>query len=250
MASKLKSKNDIKIMRDSGRIAGRILRELGLASTAGVSGNDLDQIARKMLADAKTKSAFLGHHGFPATITVSPNDAVVHGIPNDNPFQEGDIISLDFGTIYRGFVGDNAHTFGIGNISEAAARLLRITEEALDIGIKTAVVGNTTGDIGHAIQSYVESHGYSVVRPLCGHGVGREMWEDPQVPNYGNPGQGPKLKPGMTIAIEPMINAGHEDVKQDKDGWTYRTKDGSLSAHFEHSIAILSDGPEILTSPE
>lgn len=250
MAIKLKSKNDIKTMRDSGRIAGRILRELGLASKAGVSGNDLDKIARKMLADAKTKSAFLGHHGFPATITVSPNDAIVHGIPNDTPFNNGDIISLDFGTIYRGFVGDNAHTFAIGEISEAAARLLRVTEESLAIGIKAAVVGNTTGDIGHAIQTYVESHGYSVVRPLCGHGVGREMWEDPQVPNYGNPGQGAKLKAGMTIAIEPMINAGHEDVKQDKDGWTYRTKDGSLSAHFEHSIAILSDGPEILTSPE
>lgn len=250
MAIKLKSKNDIKLMRESGRIAGRILRELGLASHAGVSGNDLDQIARRLLAEAGAKSAFLGHHGFPATITVSPNDAIVHGIPNDAPFTEGDIISLDFGTIYRGFVGDNAHTFEIGKVSESASRLLRVTEESLHIGIKAAVVGNTTGDIGHAIQTYIESHGYSVVRPLCGHGVGREMWEDPQVPNYGNPGQGAKLKAGMTIAIEPMVNAGREEVTQDKDGWTYRTKDSSLSAHFEHTIAILSDGPEILTAAE
>lgn len=237
-------------MRQSGRVAGRILRELGQASKTGVSGNDLDLIARKMLKEASTKSAFLGHHGFPATITVSANDAIVHGIPNGTPFVDGDIVSLDFGTIYRGFVGDNAHTFEIGKVSSAASRLLRITEEALYIGIKAATVGNTTGDIGHAIQVFVESHGYSIVRPLCGHGVGREMWEDPQVPNYGNPGQGPKLKAGMTIAIEPMVNAGANGIKQDKDGWTYRTKDGSLSAHFEHSIVILSDGPEILTSAE
>jgi len=249
MAIKLKSKNDIKLMRESGRIAGRILRELGEASKIGVSGKDLDQVARELLKSSGAKSAFLGHHGFPATITVSPNDAIVHGIPTDAPFSDGDIISLDFGTIYRGFVGDNAHTFEIGEVSDSAKRLLRITEESLVIGIKAAVVGNTTGDIGHAIQSYVESHGYSIVRPLCGHGVGRQMWEDPQVPNYGNPGQGPKLKAGMTIAIEPMVNAGHEDVVQDKDGWTYRTRDGSLSAHFEHSIVILSDGPEILTEP-
>lgn len=235
-------------MRKSGRLAQRILRALGEASKEGVTPRQLDALARRMLEEGGAKSPFLGHHGYPATITVSVNEAIVHGIPRDTPFVSGDIVSLDVGTILNGFVGDNAATFPIGEVSARAQRLLRVTEEALYLGIEAAKVGNRVGDIGWAVQNHVESHGYSVVKPLVGHGVGRSMWEEPQVPNYGKPGTGARLKPGMTIAIEPMVNEGSDEVRQLKDRWTYVTADGLLSAHFEHTVAILSDGPEILTS--
>jgi methionyl aminopeptidase len=246
----LKSKPELKLMRKSGRLAQQILKSLGQATAAGVTPRQLDALARRMLEAAGARSPFLGHHGYPATITVSVNEAVVHGIPSDAPFIDGDIVSLDVGAVLNGFVGDNAATYAVGEVSARAQRLMRVTAESLYIGIKEAKVGNRTGDIGWAIQSYVEAHGYSVVKPLCGHGVGRSMWEDPQVPNHGEPGKGTKLKAGMTIAIEPMVNEGTDAVRQLSDKWTYVTADGLLSAHYEHTVAILSDGPEILTLDE
>ena len=248
MAIITKNKAEIIAMRKSGRVAQKILRELGQATQGGQTPRDMDDLARELFAKYKARSCFLGHHGYPATITVSVNETVVHGIPNNVEFEGGDIVSLDVGALVGGWIGDNAWTFGVGELSEKAARLLKVTEEALYLGIKQAKPGNRVGDIGHAIQTYVETHGYSVVRPLVGHGVGRKMWEEPNVPNYGEAGRGPKLRAGMTIAIEPMINQGDKEVMQLDDGWTYVTKDNSLSAHFEHTIAVLSDGPEILTA--
>lgn len=253
MAILIKNKQELKLMRKSGRLAHQLLYSLGAAVEPGATGQQLDQLARRILASAGARSPFLGQRAgaaappYPATITVSPNEAVVHGIPNDHPFAEGDIISLDVGVQLDGFMGDNAATFPAGPISERAQRLLDVTRESLMRGIRAATVGNTVGDIGHAVQTHAEGQGYAVVRCLVGHGVGRTLWEEPQVPNFGRPGEGVKLRPGMTIAIEPMINEGTADVRQLPDRWTYVTADGLLSAHFEHSIAILSDGPEILT---
>jgi methionyl aminopeptidase len=250
----IKGKNELKLMRKSGRLAQRILNELGAASQVGVTGRDLDAIARKMLEQGGAKSPFLGKRAggppFPCVITVSPNDAIVHGIPTQSPFKNGDVLSLDVGATLNGFIGDTAGTFWVGELEPNAERLLRITKEALFKGIEAAVVGNTVGDISYAIQTHVETHGYSIVRELVGHGVGRSMHEDPSVPNYGRRGEGPKLRPGMTIAIEPMVNEGGAAVKTLADKWTVVTRDGSLSAHFEHTVAVLSDGPEILTSDE
>ena len=242
-------------MRKSGRLAQRILNTLGDAAKAGVTPRQLDTLARRLLEESGAKSPFLGKRGhnghpFPATITVSVNEAVVHGIPSDKPFDEGDIVSLDVGTLLNGFMGDTAGTFPVGEVSARAERLMRVTKEALFLGIKEARIGNRTGDIGWAIQNHIESHGYGVVKGLVGHGVGRSLWEEPQVPNYGERGEGVKLKAGMTIAIEPMVNEGTEDVRQLPDKWTYVTADGLLSAHYEHTVAILSDGPEILTSDD
>jgi methionyl aminopeptidase len=247
MAINLKSRADIIAMRKSGRIAQRLLRQLGEATAEGKTPLELDTLARRVLEENGARSPFLGHHGFPNCITVSVNEAVVHGIPTNKPFENGDVVSLDVGTVVNGWIGDTAATYGVGELSPRAQRLMRITEEALYLGIKQAKPGNRVGDIGAAIQEHVETHGYSIVRPLVGHGVGRKMWEEPQVPNYGERGKGMKLRAGMTICIEPMVNEGHHEVVQLDDGWTYVTKDGSLSAHYEHSIAILSDGPEILT---
>ena len=250
MAIILKNSNEIKLMRKSGRLAQHILNSLAAEAHAGATPRQLDAVARKMLEGAGARSPFLGYRGYPATITVSVNDAIVHGIPTDTPFVEGDIVSLDVGAILNGFVGDTAGTFPVGQISERAQRLMRVTREALRLGIEAAVVGNRTGDIGWVIQNHVESHGYTVVKALVGHGVGRSMHEDPQVPNHGKPGTGVKLKPGMTFAIEPMVNEGTDDVRQLDDKWTYVTADGKLSAHYEHTIAVLSDGPEILTKDD
>jgi methionyl aminopeptidase len=247
MAS-LKSKSEIIAMRKSGRVAQKVLRALGEEVQAGRTPRQLDAISKRLIESHHAKSCFIGHHGYPAFITVSVNDAVVHGIPDERAFLDGDIVSVDVGTRVNGWIGDNAWTFPVGEISTRAQRLLRVTEAALYEGIKQAKPGRHVGDIGHAIQTYVETHGYSIVRSLVGHGVGRGMWEEPQVPNYGEPGKGPRLKAGMTIAIEPMVNEGGEDVRQLEDGWTYVTSDGSLSAHFEHTVAILSDGAEILTT--
>jgi len=247
MATVLKGKAELKLMRKSGRLAQHVLNTLGQAAEPGVTPRQLDTLAKRMLESAGAKSPFLGYHGYPATITVSVNEAVVHGIPSDIPLANGDIVSLDVGALLNGFIGDTAGTFAIGDVSERAQRLMRITNEALYLGIQQAQVGNRVGDIGWAIQNHVESHGYTVVKALVGHGVGRTMHEDPQVPNHGKPGEGVKLKPGMTIAIEPMVNEGTDDVRQLADKWTYVTADGMLSAHYEHTVAILSDGPEILT---
>ncbi|HVF11243.1 MAG TPA: type I methionyl aminopeptidase [Abditibacteriaceae bacterium] len=247
MAIVLKGKNELKLMRKSGRLAQHILNTLGRAAAAGITPRQLDTLAKRMLQSAGAKSPFLGYHGYPASINVSVNEAVVHGIPSDVPLTNGDIASLDVGTLLNGFIGDTAGTFAIGEVSPRAQRLMRITKEALYLGINEARAGNRVGDIGWAIQNHVESHGYTVVKALVGHGVGRTMHEDPQVPNHGQPGEGVKLKPGMTIAIEPMVNEGTDEVVQLDDKWTYVTADGLLSAHYEHTVAILSDGVEILT---
>ncbi len=252
MGIKLKSRPEIKLMRKSGRLAQQILVRLGEATEVGATPRDLDKIARRMLEVGGARSPFLGKrsHGsppFPAAITVSVNEAIVHGIPGDLPFGNGDVVSLDVGTLLSGYIGDTAGTFGAGELSERAKRLMRVTHEALYLGIAQAKPGNYVGDIGHAVQQHIEKHGYAVVKGLVGHGVGRTLWEEPQVPNYGTPGDGAKLKPGMVIAIEPMVNEGSDEIKQLDDNWTYVTADGTLSAHYEHTVAILSDGPEILT---
>ena len=252
MKIKLKSRPELKLMRKSGQLAQRILVRLGEETAVGVTPIELDKIARRLLEEAGARSPFLGKRGhnsaiFPNCITVSVNEAVVHGIPSQRPFENGDVVSLDVGTLLNGFIGDTAGTFGAGELSERSKRLMRITKEALYLGIKQAKAGNHVGDIGHAVQTHVEMHGYAIVKGLVGHGVGRSLWEEPNVPNYGEPGEGAKLRPGMVIAIEPMVNEGSDDVKQLDDKWTYVSADGSLSAHYEHTVAILSDGPEILT---
>ena len=248
----LKGKNELKHMRRAGRVAQRILMELGEAAQGGATGRELDRLARRLLDSNGAKSPFLGARSgdappYPCVLTVSTNDAIVHGIPTETPFHPGDLASLDVGAILNGFIGDTAGTFAVGQATPRGERLMRVTREALYKGIEKAVVGNTIGDISAAIQNHVESHGYSIVRELVGHGVGKTMHEDPNVPNFGKAGTGPKLRAGMTIAIEPMVNEGKAAVKTLKDKWTVVTKDGSLSAHFEHTVAVLSDGPEILT---
>lgn len=255
MSIKIKNAHEIKLMRRSGQLAQRILNRLGEAAQVGVSSCELDAMARRLLEDAGARSPFYGYRGkhntpFPGVICASLNEAVVHGIPTRAPLQNGDIIALDIGAILQGWIGDTAGTVAIGAIPESTQRLLRVTREALFLGIKEARVGNRIGDISHAIQTHVEEHGYHVVEALVGHGVGRSLHEDPNVPNFGRKKDGPKLRPGMTIAIEPMVNAGTPEVRYLDDEWTCVSADGSLSAHYEHTIAVLSDGPEILTADE
>lgn len=235
-------------MRTSGRMVAEVLALLKEKTVPGVTTLELDQIAEQQCRRLKVKPAFKGYGGFPYTICASPNDRVVHGFPNDVPLLEGDIISIDFGLIANGFYGDSAYTLAVGQVSESAQRLLEITEAALADGIAAAVSHGRLSDISHAVQYRAERHGYGVVRDFVGHGIGRALHEDPQIPNFGPAGQGPKLKPGMTLAIEPMINAGTPLVRLLDDGWTAVTQDGSLSAHFEHTIAITENGPEILTT--
>ena len=247
----LKTKRELAAMRDAGRIAARALRVAGEAVEPGVSTWEIDRIARRYIEEQGAIPTFLGYGGFPASACISVNNVVVHGIPSkDEIVREGDIVSIDIGATYEGFVGDNAFTFPCGKVSAEAEALMKATQESLYEGIKAAQAGNRIGDIGSAVQRYVEARGYSVVRTFVGHGVGAKMHEDPSVPNYGTPGRGVRLLQGMTIAIEPMINAGVSGVKTLSDGWTTVTADGKLSAHFEHSIAITSDGPVILTLPD
>ena len=247
----LKTKRELAAMRDAGRIAARALRVAGEAVEPGVSTWEIDRIARRYIEEQGAIPTFLGYGGFPASACISVNNVVVHGIPSkDVIVREGDIVSIDIGATYEGFVGDNAFTFPCGKVSAEAEALMKATQESLYEGIKAAQAGNRIGDIGSAVQRYVEARGYSVVRTFVGHGVGAKMNEDPSVPNYGTPGRGVRLLQGMTIAIEPMINAGVSGVKTLSDGWTTVTADGKLSAHFEHSIAITSDGPVILTLPD
>ncbi len=247
----LKTKRELAAMRDAGRIAARALRVAGEAVEPGVSTWEIDRIARRYIEEQGAIPTFLGYGGFPASACISINNVVVHGIPSKNVLvREGDIVSIDIGATYEGFVGDNAFTFPCGKVSAEAEALMKATQESLYEGIRAAKAGNRLGDIGSAIQRYVEARGYSVVRTFVGHGVGAKMHEDPSVPNYGTPGRGVRLLQGMTIAIEPMINAGVSGVKTLSDGWTTVTADGKLSAHFEHSVAITSDGPVILTLPD
>lgn len=247
----LKTKRELAAMRDAGRIAARALRVAGEAVEPGVSTWEIDRIARRYIEEQGAIPTFLGYGGFPASACISINNVVVHGIPSKNVIVcEGDIVSIDIGATYEGFVGDNAFTFPCGKVSAEAEALMKATQESLYEGIRAAKAGNRLGDIGSAIQRYVEARGYSVVRTFVGHGVGAKMHEDPSVPNYGTPGRGVRLLQGMTIAIEPMINAGVSGVKTLSDGWTTVTADGKLSAHFEHSVAITSDGPVVLTLPD
>ena len=247
----LKTSRELAAMRDAGRISARALKLAGEAVEPGVSTWEIDRIVRRYIEGQGAVPTFLGYGGFPASACISVNNVVIHGIPRkDQKLRAGDIVSVDVGATYEGFVGDNAWTFPCGDVSSEAKALMDATRESLFEGIRAAQAGNRIGDIGSAVQRYVETRGYSVVRDFVGHGVGAKMHEDPSVPNYGTPGRGVRLLPGMTIAIEPMINAGGHTVRTLPDGWTVVTTDGKLSAHFEHSIAITKDGPVILTLPD
>lgn len=244
----IKSLQEIELMRQAGRIVADTLQELAGAIRPGITTIQLDTLARQYIQKSGARPAFLGYHGFPATICTSLNEEVVHGIPGLRRLKAGDIISIDVGVFYKGYYGDAAATFPVGEVSPLAKRLLEVTRESLYKGIEKAYPGNRLYDISAAIQTYVESRGFSVVRSYVGHGIGSEMHEEPQVPNYGLPGKGPLLEAGMVLAIEPMVNAGTWEVETLSDDWTVVTKDRNLSAHFEHTVAIMQDGPEILTS--
>ena len=247
----LKTSRELAKMREAGRISQAALREAGKAVEPGVSTAELDGIVRSYIEKAGATPSFLGYGGFPASACISVNNVVIHGIPGKQQIlKNGDIVSIDVGAYYNGYHGDNAWTFACGDVSKEAQALMDATREALFEGIAKALAGNRTGDIGHAVQRYVEARSYSVVRDFVGHGVGAKLHEDPSVPNYGIPGHGLRLRPGMVIAIEPMINQGTPRVRVLKDKWTTVTADGLLSAHFEHTIAITSNGPVILTSPD
>ena len=243
----LKSPQEIEKMRRSNQIVAEILDEVGTAARPGVTTRELDELAAALLFRTKARSAFKGYNGYPATLCTSVNEEVVHGIPSLRVLREGDILSLDFGAITDDFYGDAAITLPIGHISEEAGRLLRVAEEALYLAIDQARPDNRLQDISAAIQRHVETNGFSVVRDFVGHGIGRQLHEKPQIPNFGVPGRGIRLQPGMILAIEPMINAGGYEVEILPDGWTAVTKDRSLSAHFEHSVAVTENGPHILS---
>ena len=244
-----KSGAELLRMRAANVLVAEILAELASYTAPGVTTADLDQLAEKRVREAGAVPAFKGYRGYPATLCASVNEEVVHGIPSPSRrLNEGDIVSLDMGVLVDGFYGDSAVTVGVGTIDEDAARLLRVTEEALYRGIDAARIGGRLSDIGYAIQGWVEEHGLSVVREFVGHGIGTKLHEEPQIPNYGQPGRGPRLAEGMVLAIEPMVNLGRPGVKVLPDGWTAVTRDGSLSAHFEHTVAITADGPQILTT--
>jgi methionyl aminopeptidase len=236
-------------MREAGRLVGEVLTELAAVVAPGVTTAELDAMAEKRIVEAGATPAFKGYHGYPATICASINDEVIHGIPSARrALEAGDVISIDVGASLGGYYGDSAITLPVGTVSGTAAELLRVTEEALYKAIEQVRVDARVSDIGHAVQRHVEAHGFSVVREFVGHGIGQRMHEEPQVPNYGEPGRGPRLAEGMVLAIEPMVNAGKAGVKVIADGWTAVTRDGSLSAHFEHTVAVTDGEPWILTA--
>lgn len=245
-----KSKAEIEKMRAAGRIVGQVLQHLKAMVEPGITTRDLDAEAERMIRAAGGYPTFKGYHGYPASICASVNDEIVHGIPGNRKLQEGDIIGIDCGVTLQGYVGDSAVTVPVGNISEEVAKLLEVTRQSLYEAIDKCRVGNRLGDVSHAVEAYVLPFGYSVVQNYCGHGIGRAMHEDPQVPNYGKPGSGPVLREGLVLALEPMINLGQHHAKQLKDGWTVVTVDGRPSAHFEHTVAITAEGPQILTLSE
>lgn len=248
MAIVLKSPREIASMREAGRIVALTLVKLRDAVRPGVSTLDLDRLAHETVTKAGAKPAFLGYRGYPASVCASINDEIVHGIPRrDRVLKEGDIVSLDFGAIYQGYYGDSAITVPVGKVSAEVARLLQVTEEALESGIAQALSGRHLGDVSAAIQAHAEKAGFSVVRKYVGHGIGRAMHEKPEVPNFGTPGLGPTLRPGLVLAIEPMVNTGTYETIELDDGWTVMTADGGLSAHFEHTVAITDGEPEVLT---
>lgn len=245
---KLKSPQEIEIMREAGQIVAHVHQALAKAIKPGVTTKELDELAETMIREAGGIPTFKGYHGYPASICASVNEEVVHGIPGKRKLGEGDVIAIDLGVTYKGYVGDSAYTHPVGKVSDDARRLLEVTATALEKAIEQCRPGNRLSDLGHAVQTYVEAQGFSVVREYVGHGIGAQMHEPPQVPNYGLPGQGPVLQPGMVLAVEPMVNAGTWEVKLLGDDWTVVTKDRMFSAHFEHTVAITENGPLILTS--
>jgi methionyl aminopeptidase len=243
-----KSPAEIEKMRAANQLVAQVLEALAAMVAPGVSTADLDAAAERSVRAAGAEPAFKGYRGYPATLCASVNQQVVHGIPNRTPLKAGDIVSLDMGVKLNGYYGDSAVTVAVGPVQDDVAKLLRVTEEALEKGIAQVKVGGRVSDIGHAIQAHVEANGFSVVREFVGHGIGASLHEEPQIANYGEPGRGPRLAEGMTLAIEPMVNMGKPAVKVLADGWTAVTKDGSLSAHFEHTVAVTKDGPLVLTA--
>jgi methionyl aminopeptidase len=243
-----KSAEEIEKMRKAALVVSKTLGEVARLLKPGVTGLELDRIAEECIRDHGATPAFLGMYDFPNTLCISPNTEVVHGIPNKKPFKDGDIVSVDCGAILDGYFGDHAYTFEVGDVAPETRQLLKVTKECLEKGIAATRVGNRISDIGFAIQEHAEKHGYGVVRELVGHGLGTKLHEEPQIPNYGKRGRGKKIKNGLTIAIEPMINMGTEKIKQLNDGWTILTGDDKPSAHFEHDVAVVNDEPVILST--
>ena len=246
-----KTGEEIELIRNSSLLVGKTLAELAKIIEPGVTTLDLDKVAEEFIRDHGAIPGFLGYGGFPNSLCTSVNEAVVHGIPNNQPLEDGDIVSVDCGVLMNEFYGDSAYTFEVGNVSKEVKRLLAVTKECLELAIKQTISGNRIGDIGYSVQQHAEKNGFGVVRELVGHGLGRGLHEKPEVPNYGKKGRGPKMKPVLVLAIEPMINLGKKEVSQLSDGWTIITKDKLPSAHFEHDVAILKDGkPKVLSSFE
>lgn len=244
----VKTQEEIGLMRESALVVSKTLGMLAKEVKPGVSTLYLDKLAEEFIRSQDALPGFLGLYDFPNTLCMSPNAQVVHGIPNKTPLQEGDIISIDCGAIKNGFYGDHAYTFAVGEIAASTKKLLEVTKESLYVGIRELKLGNRVGDVGFAIQNFTEKHGYGVVRELVGHGLGRTMHEDPEMPNYGKRGRGKKFVEGMVVAIEPMTNEGTHKIKQHSDGWTITTLDGKPSAHFEHDVAIVNGKPELLST--
>ncbi len=245
---KIKNREEIELMRESALIVSKTLGILAAEVKPGVTTLHLDKLAEEFIRDQGAIPGFLGLYDFPNTLCMSPNAQVVHGIPNKKPLEEGDIISIDCGALKNGFYGDHAYTFEVGDVTEETKKLLQVTKESLYVGIREFRAGNRVGDVGYAIQNFCEKHSYGIVRELVGHGLGREMHEDPEMPNYGRRGRGKKFIEGMVVAIEPMVNLGTHRINQLNDGWTILTKDGKPSAHFEHDVAIIDGKPELLST--
>ncbi len=245
---KIKTPEEIEIMRESALVVSKTLGMLAAEIKPGVTSLYLDKLAEEFIREQGAEPGFLGMYDFPNTLNMSPNAQVVHGIPNDEPLKDGDIISVDCGSLKNGYYGDHAYTFEVGEVEEETKKLLRVTKESLYLGIGQFKVGNRVGDVGYAIQNYCESHGYGIVRELVGHGLGEKLHEGPEMPNYGKRGRGKKFMEGMVVAIEPMVNMGTKRIKQLKDGWTILTADGLPSAHFEHDVAIVNGRPELLST--
>jgi len=242
----LKTRGEIELMDEANRIVHTVLEGIADQIRPGATTRDLDARAEKTIREAGAVPAFLNYRGYPATLCTSINDVIVHGIPDDTPLHEGDIIGVDCGVLYKGYYGDAARTFAVAEVSEKARELMGVTRRALELAVEQVQPGNHLSDIGHVVQRHVEDHGFAVVREFVGHGIGAALHEDPQVPNFGDPGKGPRLEAGLVLAIEPMVNAGMAGVRVDADGWTARTTDGQLSAHFEVSVAVTDGGPRVL----
>ncbi|RXR23976.1 type I methionyl aminopeptidase [Flavobacterium stagni] len=243
-----KTREEIEIMRESALLVSKTLGEIAKVIRPGVTTLQLDKLAEEFIRDHGAEPGFLGMYGFPNSLCVSPNAQVVHGIPNNKPLEEGDVISVDCGVLKNGYYGDHAYSFEIGEVAPETKKLLQVTKESLYVGIREFRAGNRVEDVGNAIQKYCEGHGYGVVRELVGHGVGKKMHEEPEMPNYGKRGRGKLFVEGMVVAIEPMINMGTKNIKQLKDGWTILTADGKPSAHFEHNVALVDGKPELLST--